>query len=127
MINISVTILTKNSSRHIEEILRSLADFNEIIILDNGSEDGTLDTAEKFSNVKIYSEDFIGFGPLKNSAVKMASNDWIFSLDSDEVPSKDLIEELRNLDLHDSSKAFSINRRNYFCNREIKHGGWNPD
>ncbi len=127
MINISVTILTKNSSKHIHEVLNSLSDFDEIIIVDNGSQDNTVEIAGGYSNAKIYHETFIGFGPLKNIAVDRARNDWVFSLDSDEVPSGELIEELKALDLKDLTRAFMINRQNIFCSRVIKHSGWNPD
>ncbi|UCH81986.1 MAG: glycosyltransferase family 2 protein [Nitrospiraceae bacterium] len=127
MINISVTILTKNSSKHIREVLSTLNEFDEIVILDNGSTDNTIDIAKSFSNVKVHHEKFIGFGPLKNIATDISGNDWIFSLDSDEVPTRELIEELRTLDLDDPHRAFMINRKNFFCDREIRHCGWSPD
>ena len=82
---ISVTILTKNSSKYIKECLHSLQQFDEIIIMDNGSTDNTMDIASSFPNVKIYENEFIGFGPLKNLAVSKTNNDWILSVDSDEV------------------------------------------
>ena len=58
MINISVAILTKNSSEHRREILNSQNEFDEIDILDNGSTDNTVDIAKSFSNVKVYREKF---------------------------------------------------------------------
>ena len=58
---ISVTILVKNAQSTFSECLSALVDFDEVIVLDNGSDDGTLDIAKKFANVKIYQSEFIGF------------------------------------------------------------------
>jgi glycosyltransferase involved in cell wall biosynthesis len=83
--SISVTILTKNSQKHISACLGALQKFNEIIVLDNGSTDSTLSIVEQFANVKIYSSPFIGFGALKNLAAQYTSNPWVLSVDSDEI------------------------------------------
>lgn len=127
MVNgISVTILTKNSQKYIKECLVALADFNEIIILDNGSNDKTLEIAKKFKNVKIYKSEFIGFGPLKNLAIEYASEDWILSIDSDEIFSKDLVKEILNLKLENNC-VYSILRHNYYNGEKVNCCGWQND
>ena len=123
---ISVTILTKNSSKYIKECLEALKSFDEIIILDNGSTDNTIDIASSFSNVKIYKNKFIGFGPLKNLAISYTSNDWILSVDSDEILSFELVDEILNKQL-DSKKVYSILRDNYYNGKLIKCCGWGND
>lgn len=124
---ISVTILTKNSARTLRQTLESAKAFPEVIILDTGSTDHTLYIAKEFSNTKIYTSTFLGFGPLHNQAIAYASYDWILSLDSDEVLTEALTAEIRALPL-DPSTLYSIERRNFFNGKQIKWcGGWHPD
>ena len=72
-----------------------MKDFDEVLLLDNGSTDRTFEIAKGFPNVSYYKHDFIGFGPMKNLAARLAQNDWIFSIDSDEVADEALIESIR--------------------------------
>ncbi len=122
---ITVTILTKNS-KYIKECLDALVKFDEVIILDNGSTDETMNIAKAFENVKIHENEFIGFGPLKNLAISKASNDWILSVDSDEIFSSELVEEILTLNL-DNTKVYSILRDNYYNGKLIKCCGWGGD
>ena len=123
---ISVTILTKNSSKYIKECLQALEKFNEVIVLDNGSTDETMKIAKTFKNVKIYENEFIGFGPLKNLAILYTTNDWVLSVDSDEIFSSELVDEIISLDLEDQ-KVYSILRDNYYNGKLIQCCGWNDD
>lgn len=123
---ITVTILTKNSEKYLYKCLDSLSGFNEIIILDNGSTDGTLNIAKKFKNVKIFENDFIGFGPLKNLAITYSKNDWILSLDSDEILTQNLKNEINNY-LFDKKCIYSLHRNNFYKNKLIKACGWDND
>ena len=99
--------------------------FDEIIVLDNGSSDNTIEIAKTFANVKIFTSPFIGFGPLKNLAASYASNDWIFSLDSDEVVSEGLIQEILNLAF--DKDVYFVPRLNNFFGKNIKTCGLYPD
>jgi len=123
---ISVCILTKNSEKYLVSCLESLRDFSEIIILDNGSEDNTIAIAESFHNTKIIKHDFIGFGPLKNLAAEKAKNDWILSIDSDEILSYDLLKSIKHLNA-DERAVYSFPRENHYNGKLIKCCGWYPD
>lgn len=123
---ISVCILTKNSSAALKATLDSVRSFTEVIILDNGSTDETCSLAESYSNVKLIRTPFIGFGPLRNQAAGLARHDWILSLDSDEVLSTDLIQELSNLN-KDRKIAYSFPRHNYYRGKRIRGCGWDPE
>ena len=123
---ISVVILVKNAERTIKECLEALRDFNEIILLDNLSDDQTLEIAKKFANVRIYQSDFIGFGALKNLAISYAKNNWILSIDSDEILEKELLDEIKTIKLQEKT-FYSFSRKNYYNNRWIKGCGWYPD
>jgi glycosyltransferase involved in cell wall biosynthesis len=127
MHNISVTILTKDSGASLLATLQALQDFREIILLDNGSIDDTLEIAGQFRNVKIHQEEFVGFGPMHNKATALASNDWILSIDSDEVLTPELTAEILSLEL-DASCVYSMQRDNYFNGKRIRCcSGWYPD
>ncbi len=124
---ITVTILTKNCDKTLNKTLDSVKGFSEVVILDTGSTDHTLDIARSYSNVKIFHSPFIGFGPLHNFAVEKASHDWILSLDSDEVLTESLVQEILSLSLNHHS-IYSIERNNFFKGKHIKWcGGWYPD
>ena len=69
---ISVVILTKNSSKYIMQVLHSVRAFDEVVVLDNGSTDNTMDIARTFENVVVYEHEFIGFGPLKSHTASLA-------------------------------------------------------
>jgi glycosyltransferase involved in cell wall biosynthesis len=124
--NISVTVLTKNSEAYLAECLDALKPFSEVVVLDNGSTDRTLAIARSFSNVRVYEHPFIGFGPMKNLAVDKASNDWILSVDSDEIVSPELADEIAGIDL-DCYCIYSFDRDNYYHGRLISGCGWGND
>jgi len=124
---ISVTILTKNSSETLEETLKSTIGFSEVLVLDTGSTDNTLEICKRYPHVKVISHDFIGFGPTHNLASSLTSHDWVLSVDSDEVVTPALKEEILSLNL-DSSSVYKIRRHNYFNGKRIKGcAGWDPD
>lgn len=123
---ISVTILVKNSQRYIKEVLSALQSFDEVVVYDTGSTDETLLIAEKFPNVTIYREKFIGFGPTHNLASDVAKNDWILSIDSDEVVTSEMVNEIDHTQLSENC-VYSFPRNNYFNGKFIKWCGWYPD
>ena len=123
---ISVTILTKNSEKHLEKVLAALKSFNEVVIFDNGSTDNTLAIAEKFPNVKIHKGKFEGFGKTHNKASSLAKNEWILSIDSDEVVTPEMVEEIDKLDKNQYC-VYSFPRHNYYNGKFIKWCGWYPD
>lgn len=124
---ISVTILTKNNQDTLKKTLESLQTFNEIIVYDTGSSDETLRVASTFPNVKVIQGLFDGFGPTHNTASSLALHDWILSIDSDEVLTPKLVQEIHQLSL-DPTCVYQIPRHNYYNDTWIKWcGGWYPD
>ncbi len=107
-------MIAKNAQEHIEESLKSLSSFNEVILYLNNSTDNTEKIAKNFSNVTIVKGDFIGFGSTKNKASTYAQNDWILSLDSDEVLNTTLIDEINQQDFTSYKNLFILKRDNYF-------------
>lgn len=123
---ISVTILTKNSQKYLSEVLASVAGFDEVLVFDNGSTDKTLEIAASFPNVVIKTGTFIGFGPTHNLASSLAKNDWVLSLDSDEVVTPELFKEITSLTLN-LKAVYSFPRHNFYNGKFIKWCGWYPD
>ncbi|MBR3946956.1 MAG: glycosyltransferase family 2 protein [Bacteroidales bacterium] len=125
--NISAVILVKNAEKTIAECLESLCAFGEVVLLDNGSTDATLDIAAKYPNVKIFHEpNFCGFGKMKNIALSKATNDRILSIDSDEVLMPEIVSQIDAMQLNDNT-VVALSRLNYYGNRCMKCCGWYPD
>ena len=116
-------MLTKNSEATLAETLDSLKDFDEVVILDNGSTDSTLDRAKRYANVRVERMPFIGFGKLRNEASRFAKHDWILAIDSDEILSPPLLAELKILKL-DPNCVYSIPRHNFYNGKQIRGCGW---
>jgi glycosyltransferase involved in cell wall biosynthesis len=124
---LSVTVITKNEARNIEDCLRSVAWAQEIIVVDQYSTDGTAGMA-KGLGARVYQESWKGFAGQKNSALEKATGDWILSLDADERVPLPLRAEIENtMSRKDAFHGYFIARRNFFSGRWIRHGGWYPD
>ncbi len=124
---ISATVITYNEEHNIREALQSLSWVDEIIVVDSGSSDGTLEICRGFTD-KIFHRRWTGYVDQKNYAVDRASNDWIFSLDADERPSPELCGEIKALAREGFSKpGYRIPRVAFFMGRWIRHGDWYPD
>jgi len=124
---ISVAILTKNCAETLGATLESCRSFPEVLILDTGSTDETLQIAQTYPNVRIAKQPFEGFGPSKNRAAELASHPWILSIDSDEVLSEELIREIQALSLN-PKQLYTLARCNHFRGKWIRCcSGWYPD
>jgi glycosyltransferase involved in cell wall biosynthesis len=124
---LSVTIITLNEEQNIRDCLESVRFADEVIVVDSGSRDRTLDIAGKF-NVKIFQEAWQGFSGTKNSAQEKAQGPWILNIDADERVTPALREEIRRILREGSDYAgFKVPRKNYFCGQWIRHGGWHPN
>ena len=126
-VDISAVIIARNASQTIGATLASLARFSEVVLVDTGSTDDTIELSKAFPNVVIYEEPFMGFGPTKNLAVQKASFDWIFSIDSDESLDSDLIQAVFDFDFSIENNVGIIHRKNFFLSKHVKYGGWGAD
>lgn len=122
--NISAVVLAKNSEKTIEKTLKSLVDFDDVIVYDNGSTDETINIAKKFSNVNLIQGEFKGFGWTKNCASSFALNDWVLIIDSDEVVDRELLNELKTKKL-DKNIVYRLNFKAFYKDIQVKHCGWN--
>ncbi len=123
---ISVTILVKNGERRLAHVLDSLKNFNEVLVVDTGSTDSSIEIANSFLNTRVVSRNFIGFGPSHNEAAELAKHDWILSLDADEVLSPALNQEILSLKLNPHC-VYSLPFKNFFNGKWIRWCGWYPE
>jgi glycosyltransferase involved in cell wall biosynthesis len=125
--SISVTVITKNEVAIIRTCLESVVWADEIIVVDSGSTDGTVEICREYTD-KIILTDWHGFGPQKNRALAMATKDWVLSLDADERVTPELREEMQAAMADpEGNAAFSMPRRSNYCGRPMRHSGWWPD
>ena len=124
---ITATIITLNEERNIARALESLRCADEILIVDSGSVDRTIELAEKLG-ARVYEGGWRGFAGQKNWAAEQARNDWILSLDADEALSEALEAEIWNLKkVGPQFDAYTMPRMARYLGRWILHSGWYPD
>ena len=125
---LSVILITKNEEANLKECLESVSFANEIIVVDSQSSDKTVEIAQSFgAKVKI-TPHWPGFGPQKNIALNLATQDWILSIDADERVSPKLKTEiLATIHSNQSQSCYEIPRLSWYCGRFMKHSGWYPD
>lgn len=125
MNKISVTIITFNEEDNIEDCLKSVQWAEEIILVDSGSSDATVEISKKYTD-KIYFNKWQGFANQKSFALEKALNEWVLSIDADERITPELKDEILNSDLS-SAEGYYILRKNYFLDKVIKYCGWGSD
>jgi len=123
---LSVVIISKNEENFIEDAVKSASFANEVLILDSGSTDRTCNIAKKLG-AKVEYQEWLGFGKQKQKAVELASNDWVFVLDSDERFTSDLQKEILKLLSNPEKKGYFVPRLNNFWGKDIKSCGLYPD
>ena len=126
MKTISIIIIVKNGEEFIERALKSSVWANEIIVLDSGSTDRTLEIAKKYTNNIHKSSSWPGFGKQRQNAQKLSTSDWIFMLDADEEISEDLQKSVKKI-INKEPKIYQINRLSKAFGCEVRHSGWFPD
>lgn len=125
---ISVTVITKNEETSIARCLQSVSWVDEVIVVDSGSTDRTVEIARELGATVSVNADWPGFGPQKNRALNLATGDWILSLDADEWVTPELGEEMREtISGNPDFDAYRLPRSSSFCGRFMRHSGWWPD
>lgn len=124
----TAVVITKNEESTISNCLASLHEFDEVVVVDNGSEDATVALATEFRNVKVIESEWLGYGPTRQLGVSAAKNDWIFWIDADERLSEQLSQEIQTrLAAASRNNVFALKRHNYFLGKRIRGCGWSPD
>jgi O-antigen/teichoic acid export membrane protein len=124
---LSVVMITLNSAERLRQVLASVAWADEIIVVDAGSDDATLDIA-RAQGARVCERSFTDFADQKNAALALAKGDWVLAIDADEIVTPALAAQIRaTLAAPGPCGAFEIPFRNYLGGRWLRHGGLYPD
>jgi len=126
-VKISATIIAFNEERNLPRAIESLRCADEILVVDSGSTDRTVEIAEKLG-ARVVENPWLGYAKQKNLAAENAAYDWILSLDADESLSEALEGEIWRLKKNGPQfDAYTMPRLAQYLGRWIHHSGWYPD
>lgn len=123
MNRLSVVIITKDEEANIGPCLDSVAWADEVVVVDSGSTDRTLEICAGYP-VKVLRTSWLGFARTKQLGVEAATNDWVFSLDADEVVTPELREGIARALEEPRDHGFRVEVRTFYLGRLIRHCGW---
>jgi glycosyltransferase involved in cell wall biosynthesis len=126
---ISAVIIAFNEEKKIAQAIKSVGWADEILLIDSESTDRTREIAEQLG-AKVVVQKWLGFSKQKQFGCDLAQNDWIFSLDADEIVSDELtnlILQLKKISNNQLADGYKIPRLSFYINRPIRHSGWYPD
>ena len=123
---LSVTIITLNEERRIGKCIKSVSFADEIIVVDSGSRDRTVEIAKQ-AGAQVIHQDWLGYGRQKQFAVEQTVNDWVLCLDADEWLSPELSQSIQSVLEHPEFSAYQFPRRNRFMGRWLRYGEGYPD
>ncbi len=140
---ISAYIITKNEEKNIGRALESVRWMDELIVLDSGSTDNTVEIAKNLG-AKVTIEAFKGFVKQKNRAMELCAGKWLFNLDADEEVTPELRKSIEavlygelamssdssfvvSLRRTDTPVLFNVCRKTRYLGRWMKHCGWYPE
>jgi glycosyltransferase involved in cell wall biosynthesis len=124
---ISATVITFNEERNVARVIESLRCCDEILVVDSGSNDRTVEIAVKLG-ARVVDASWHGYATQKNLAAELASHDWILALDADESLSEALEGEIWQIKKSGPVfDAYTVPRLAQYLGRWILHSGWYPD
>lgn len=127
MEKLSVIIITQNEAQQITECLESVVWADEIIVVDGGSTDDTVNCCLKYTE-KVFVNPWPGFAAQKQFALDKATQPWVLSIDSDERVTEALRIEIQQILVNPGGAAdgYYLPRLSTFLGKPIRHGGWYP-
>lgn len=123
---VSAVVITLNAERLLDKCLQSVAFCDEILVVDSGSTDRTLEIA-RAHGARVIHQDWLGYGPQKQFAVEQAAHDWVLCLDADEWLSEELKASIEGFLTGPVASAAMFPRCNRFMGRWLRHGEGYPD
>ena len=123
---LSAVVITQNAAGQIAACLDSLNFCAELIVVDSGSSDATIDIA-RARGARVVQTSWRGFGAQKNFAVSQASHEWVLCVDADERVSVELRESIERALAAPQCAAYRFPRCNRFLGRYLRHGEGYPD
>lgn len=125
---VSVVIIARDEEGSIGEALDSVKWADEVVVVDSGSNDRTVEIARARGARVLVTSDWPGFGAQKNRALDQATRDWVLSIDADERVTPELRDEIAAVvAANGPHDAYEVPRLSSYCGRFMRHGGWWPD
>ncbi|MEO6453665.1 MAG: glycosyltransferase family 2 protein [Ginsengibacter sp.] len=121
----SIVIITKNEEHVLERTLASIQGItDDVIIVDSGSTDGTLEIAKKYET-RILQTEWTGYGATKNSGIAISKYNWILSLDADEAIDGKLKQSLSDSSIYnDPHILYDLYFKSFIGKKEMQYGQW---
>lgn len=127
MLPLTVVIVCKNAEATIEACVQAALQLTpQVVVADTGSTDATLQLLQQ-QKVQVLQLSWEGYGKTKNKAAEIVSNNWVLSLDADEVLSNELTDAIRNISFANDETVYAVNRLNYLGTQPIHWGEWRHD
>jgi len=126
--SLSAVLIVKNEESTLSECLATVDWADEIVIVDAGSTDATIDIAKKHTNKVFVEPDWQGYGVQRQRAQSYATGDWVLMLDADEQITKELQQSIQKVvAVNNQDKVYALPRLSWVFGRFIRHCGWYPD
>src|SRR4030042_2208681 len=122
----SALIIGLNEEDHIASCLESVTWADEVIVVDAGSTDRTVQIASRMG-AKVLYHPWEGYAPQRRFALEKAHNEWILALDAAEIVSENLRKELQERVGKEPVSGYTLSRLNHFIGKPVMHCGWYPD
>lgn len=124
---LSATIICKDEVEKIRGALESVRFCDEVIVVDSGSSDGTIEICLELAD-SVIKKSWPGYVAQQNFALSMAQGEWVLSIDADERATPELAAEIQKVLLQNPKEnGFSVTRHVHYLGRWIDHGGWFPE
>lgn len=123
---ISAVVITRNEENRLAACLESISFAAEIVVVDSGSTDKTVEIALQYG-ARVFQQEWLGFGRQKQFAVSCAAHDWVLCLDADERVGAELRASIEGAMRNPVFGAYRFPRRNRFMGRWLFHGEGYPD
>ncbi len=122
-IPVSVYMITLNEEANIAAALDHLQRFDEVVIVDSGSSDRTVEIAGGYPNARVSYHPWSGFAAQKSHALSLCRNEWVLNLDADEIPSDEFIDAACETVAANSVDALESTRTLYRWGKRPRHPG----
>jgi glycosyltransferase involved in cell wall biosynthesis len=122
---ISAYLITKNEAKHLAAVLASLAGVDEIVVVDSGSIDGTVEIA-RAAGARVIHQDWLGFARQKDFALRQCAHEWVLNMDGDEILSAGAIPRIREAIAQGSAAGYRIARDDEFMGESMSWSHCRP-
>lgn len=123
-------IIAQNEERHIQRCVSHLKGWSDVLVLDGGSVDATVNLAQE-AGARVVDSPWPGFAAQRNIALEIAAADyqadWVVMIDADEYVQRDFVQELRHRLEGATEAAFWVPRQNYHRGHALRYAGRWPD